>query len=121
MKSIEEIGNISWGSADGRSTLIKDMNVGHLVNCINWIQDHPEKFSRHPNLYQELEEYAKHKAFLLFVDKQPYPLKSNDRWFVYDPANNKLGVIKPPQEYINYVKEHYKDTEIFQNYFDRGY
>jgi len=121
MKSIEEIGNIQWGSADGRATLIKDMAIGHLVNCINWIQKNPKNYANHPTIYQELEEFAKHKAFLLFLNKQPYPLKTGERWVVYDPANGKIGIIKPPPEYIDYVKEHYKDEACFKHYFDRDY
>lgn len=121
MKSIEEIGNIQWGSADGRHLLIKDMEIGHLVNCINWVEDHPKNYSKHPYLYEELEEFAKHRAFLLFLDRQPYPLKADGRWFVYDPATDKKGIIKPPQEYIDYVKEHYADSPEFIKYFDRGY
>lgn len=121
MKTIEEIGNIQWGSADGRNLLIKEMTLGHLVNCINWVQDHPINYSKHPYLYEELEKFAKHRAFLLFLEKKPYPLKHNDRWFVYDPKSDKMGVVKPPQEYIDYVKENYKDEPAFKKYFERGY
>lgn len=121
IKTIEQIGNIEWGSVDGRVTKIKDMDVGHLVNCINWIKKHPENFKNPIKLHAELESYAKYISFFLFCDKKSYPLKNeqNGKWYIFNVESGKTEVHVPPKEYLDYVKENCQDMDEFADYFTK--
>lgn len=112
---IEDIGNINWGTANGKRILVKDMELGHLVNVLNWIYKHKKDYK--PELYGQLEEYAKHISFFLFVDKKPYPYKKGNKWYIFDTSSGKLIHEKPPEEYIKYIKEHHADNPRFKGYF----
>jgi len=117
--SIEQIGNMLWESADGRTHRIKDINCGHLVNILNWINDHPDNYEDSEGLYDDLEKYAKHIAYFLFCEKKAYPLKNdkNGRWYLFNPSSKKHTIQPPPPEYIEYVKENFRDNKNFEKYF----
>lgn len=115
--TIEQIGNISWQTANGNRVHIKDMEISHLVNTLNWIQKHPEKFRNPEELYNNLERYADHQKIFLFMDKKPYPLKVDSKWKLYNPEKGKTVNTPPPKEYVDYVKKHFKDHADFQHYF----
>jgi hypothetical protein len=112
---IEDIGNIKWRTANGQTLRIKDMEIGHLVNSINWVYKHQRDFD--PSLHGYLEEYAKHISYFLFCDRKPYPYKKDNKWYIFDTTSGKLTHEKPPAEYIEYIKEHESDNPRFKHYF----
>ena len=99
---------IVWNSADGRATKIKDMDVGHLVNVINWINSND-------NVYEErtrdlMVAEAHYRQLALFAGKRAYPLQVGSHWVVSDPVSGEKGCIPPSQDFLNSVS----DNPIYQ-------
>ena len=65
-----------WHAADGRSFLIKELTVPHLVNILNWIKKHRPQYD--DSLYPFLEEEASLRRFNAWVSNGPIPAKQAD-------------------------------------------
>lgn len=92
-----------WRTADGRSIAVKDMELGHLVNVINWILDNPISYPRHIRDLMITE--ANYRKVFLFSESKPYPQLVNKRWKIIDPQTGIGRIEKPPADYIEAVKE----------------
>ena len=92
-----------WRSADGRRIVIKDMELGHLVNVINWILDNSNSY---PNsILKTMVAEANYRKLILFAEGRDYPQKVGSRWRVIDAKTGVGGIEKPPADYIEAVKE----------------
>jgi hypothetical protein len=96
-----------WGTADGRSIKIKDMDLGHLVNVLNWVHDH-DRYSDDTRARFIAE--AEYRKTFLFAEGKPYATKIDGRWKVIDPETGAGTIIPPPADYVEAVKE----NEIYQ-------
>lgn len=93
-----------WGTADGRRVKLKDMDIGHLVNVLNWVQDHDGVYGDRIKSY--LKQEAEYRRIFAFAEGQPYPMINNTgRWEILDPKTGKGRIEKPPAEYIEAVKD----------------
>ena len=93
-----------WGTADGRRVKLKDMDVGHLVNVLNWVHDHDGIYGDRIKSY--LKQEAEYRRIFAFAESQPYPMISNTgRWEVMDPNTGQGSIVKPSDEYIEAVKD----------------
>ena len=92
-----------WTTANGRGIAIGEMDLGHLVNVINWIIDSKNVYS------QEIEDAmiaeANYRKLLLFAEGKPYPQKMGKRWKIIDPVTGEGKIEKPPEDYIEAVKD----------------
>jgi len=71
--------NLTWGSMDGRKTLVKDLTNEHLVNILNWVRERPRQYS--PSLYPLLEREANYRKLIAFTENVAIPVKCEDgRW-----------------------------------------
>jgi hypothetical protein len=93
----------NWRPADGRVVKIMDMELGHLVNVVNWILDNPLSYPQH--VLELMVAEAHYRQTVLFAEGQAYPQKIGDRWKIIDPQTGKGHVEKPPAEYIDAVKD----------------
>lgn len=94
---------IEWGSADGRRVKIKDMDIGHLVNVLNWVHDHA---LRYPDRTREqFVAEAEYRRLFDFAERKPYPGLVDGRWQVIDPNTGQGKIIPPPEGYIQAVKD----------------
>ena len=100
--------NKTWRTADGRSVKIKDMDLGHLVNVINWIADNSAAYS--PTIYDVMVREANYRQVVLFAEGKPYPQKFAKNWQVVDPKTGKGRIIPPPADYV----EGTQDNEAYQ-------
>jgi hypothetical protein len=92
-----------WRTADGKSILIQDMQLGHLVNVINWVSDNLSMYG-HPVLNTMIEE-AQTRQMTLFANGSPYPQFNGKRWVILDPNTGVGKIEKPPEDYIEAVKD----------------
>lgn len=92
-----------WGCADGRRIKIKDMELGHLVNVINWVHDHRAKYS--DNIRANMIAEAEYRKLALFAESKPYPREVNGRWMIYDVKTKQNIIERPPEEYIEAVAD----------------
>lgn len=92
-----------WRTADGRSVAVKDMQLGHLVNVINWISDNPISYPQ--SIRTLMIEEAKYRQLELFSTGQPYPQQVGRSWKIMDPQTGEGRIEKPPADYIEAVKE----------------
>ena len=98
-----------WGTADGRKVKLKDMDIGHLVNVLNWVEDHEGLYGDRIKSY--LKQEAEYRRIFAFAEGLPYPMINNTgRWEVLDPKTGKGSIIPPSKEYIEAVK----DNECYQ-------
>lgn len=107
--SIESNRDSLWRTADGRSVKIKDMTVGHLVNVINWVLDNPDSYPL--SIADIMIEEAKYRQTFLFAKGMPYPQQVGSRWRVIDTKTGEGKIERPPQDYIDNVK----DNKIYQS------
>lgn len=96
-----------WGTADGRRVKLKDMDLGHLVNVLNWVHDH-DRYSDDTRARFIAE--AEYRKTFLFAEGKPYPTKIDGRWKVIDPETGDGKIIPPPNDYIEAVK----DNPVYQ-------
>lgn len=93
-----------WGTADGRKVKLKEMDVGHLVNVLNWVNDHDGIYGDRIKSY--LKQEAEYRQIFAFSEGQAYPMISaTGRWEVIDPITGKGSIIKPSEEYLEAVKD----------------
>jgi hypothetical protein len=98
-----------WRTADGRGIAIKDMELGHLVNVINWIGDNPDSYP--PHVRDLMIAEANYRKVFLFAEGKEYPQLVGRRWRVIDPMTGEGRIEKPPEDYIEAVK----DNKIYQS------
>lgn len=102
-----------WYSADGRKVKIKDMAIGHLVNVINWVTDNEESYQAGVKTLMEAE--AEYRQLILFAEGKAYPQVVKGRWVLIDPITGKKGIIPPPKEYQDRVKNNIAYQEMSKN------
>ena len=95
-----------WRTADGRGVKVKDMELGHLVNVINWIGDNPESYPVH--VLELMVAEANYRKTFLFAQGQDYPQKIGSRWKVINAQTGVGGIEIPPTDYIEAVKDNKK-------------
>lgn len=92
-----------WRTADGRSVAVKDMELGHLVNVINWILDNGNSYPQHIRDLMIAE--ANYRQIFLFAQGKTYPQQVGRRWQMIDPKTGQGRIEKPPADYIEAVKD----------------
>jgi hypothetical protein len=102
-----------WYSADGRSVKIKDMTIGHLVNVINWVSDNKDSYPM--STLDVMIAEAEYRQLTLFAEAKAYPQVINNRWVLIDPKTGKKGIIPPPKEYLDSVKDNVAYQKMSQN------
>ena len=107
--TISKTRHMMWRTADGRGVKLMDMELFHLVNVINWINDNADAYS--PHVLEAMIEEANYRKVFLFAEGKEYPQKIGDRWKVIDPQTGTGKIRKPPKEYIEAVK----DNDIYQS------
>lgn len=93
----------SWGTADGRRVRLKDMEIGHLVNVLNWVHDHDGLYGS--SIKEDLIKEAEHRRLFAFNACEPYAGLVEGRWKVIDPATGEGTILPPPADYIEAVKD----------------
>jgi len=101
-----------WRTADGRSIPIKDMQLGHLVNVINWVHDNPESYTT--EMLDIMIAEARYRQVRLFAEGKPYPQLVNGAWRLVDPNTGVGRIEKPPADYIEAVKDNPAYTAMFK-------
>lgn len=95
--------NKLWRTADGRSIEIKDMDLSHLVNVVNWVHDNHDSY---PQTIRDLMiAEAKYRQVLLFAEGKEYPQLVDSKWKIIDPTTGAGRIDKPPAEYIDAVAD----------------
>lgn len=102
-----------WRSADGRQVKIKDMAIGHLVNVINWVTDNKNSYPADVRPLMEAE--VEYRQLTLFAEGKAYPQLVKGRWVLIDPVTGKKGIIPPPKEYLDKVKNNVAYQEMSKN------
>ena len=97
-----------WRAADGRRIAIKDMELGHLVNVINWIVDNRKSYPK--SIMELMIAEANYRKVFLFAEGKSYPHKVGRRWKIIDPITGEGRIETPPTEYLEAVK----DNEAYQ-------
>ena len=100
-----------WGTADGRTVRLCDMDVGHLANVLNWVHDHDGVYG--DSIKNDLIREAQHRKLFAFTERQPYASLVDGRWKVIDPETGEGSIIKPSDEYLEAVK----DNACYQRMF----
>ena len=93
----------TWRTADGRSIAVKDMELSHLVNVINWVHDNHYSYPNHVRELMIAE--ANYRKMILFTEGKEYPQQVNGKWQIMNPQTGKGRIEMPPAEYIEAVKE----------------
>ena len=93
----------TWRTADGRGIPIKDMQLGHLVNVINWVMDNRDSYTR--DILDVMVAEANYRKTLLFAEGKDYPQKIGRRWKVINAQTGEGAIEKPPADYIEAVKD----------------
>lgn len=96
-----------WGSADGRLIKVKDLEIGHLVNILNWILDNPLGYDI--GVYHLMVKEAEYRRLVQFAGNGPWPEFVESRWVLKDPVTGSGFLTPPPQEYIDKLIEMQKD------------
>lgn len=103
-RKVNEFGEAFWTSADGKRTKIKDLEIGHLVNILNWVAIKENKYPAH--FVSDLTAHAYDIKFKLFSESKPFPhLADNGKWVLMDPKDGTCKVERPPAEYTEAVLE----------------
>jgi hypothetical protein len=101
-----------WRTADGRGVAVKDMDLGHLVNVINWISDNRDSYPK--SILDTMIAEAKYRQILLFAEGKSYPQQMGKAWRVVDPKTGVGKIEKPPADYIEAVKDNPAYTAMFK-------
>lgn len=104
--------NKQWRTADGRGIAIKDMELGHLVNVINWIADNPQSYNK--SILDTMIAEANYRKVFLFAEAKSYPQCVGKRWEIINPQTGKGYIEKPPADYIEAVKDNPGYTAMFK-------
>lgn len=75
--------NKRWGTADGRTLRIGDMTNDHIVNCIFWVRQRPEVYSK--------------DILQMFLDEANYRKLS---WYIPEDFTAKKALIKQIQAMV---------------------
>ena len=100
-----------WESADGSLYIIKDLEISHLVNILNWVKQHPKNYGF--GLFSFLEEEAKLRKMIAFSENTPYPFKLESGFY-------KLVNISKFRAVINRIKLGYYRYIIRKNTKKKG-
>jgi hypothetical protein len=92
-----------WGTASGGRVKIKEMTLGHLVNVLNWVHDHNDRYS--DTIRGHFINEANYRKLFLFANGEAYPGLLDDKWQIIDPATGKGEIEPPPADYIEAVKD----------------
>lgn len=92
-----------WRTADGRGVAVKDMQLGHLVNVINWVLDNPHSYPR--SILTLMTAEADYRKVFLFAEGKDYPQKVGRRWKIINAKTGNGSIEKPPADYIENVKD----------------
>lgn len=98
----------TWGTADGRKVRLKEMEIGHLVNVLNWVHDHDGVYGN--RIKEDLIKEAEYRRLFSFTNNDYYARLIDGRWQVADPQTGNTFILKPSDEYIEAVK----DNECYQ-------
>jgi hypothetical protein len=101
-----------WRTADGRGIAIKDMELGHLVNVINWIADNRDSYPK--SILDTMIAEAKYRQPFLFAEGKAYPQQLDKAWKIVDPKTGVGKIEKPPADYIEAVKDNPAYTAMFK-------
>jgi hypothetical protein len=101
MATLLEFRESKWVSADGRFARIKDLEVGHLVNVLNWIKRYPQSYPSH--VYKNMVREAHYRKLILFAEGNSYPTFNGTDWELVDAKTGENFYEPPPQEYIDAV------------------
>ena len=103
MRTHNDFREKEWGAADGRCIKIKDLELSHLVNIINWVHDHHSKYP--DSVRKGMVAEAEYRKLGLFAEGKAYPRKVDGKWKVYDPETKECVIVPPPADYIETVKD----------------
>lgn len=101
-----------WRTADGRGIAVKDMELGHLVNVINWISDNRDSYPS--GILNTMIAEAKYRQTFLFAEGKAYPQLMGNTWKIVDPQTGVGKIEKPPADYIEAVKDNPAYTAMFK-------
>jgi hypothetical protein len=93
----------TWRTADGRSIAVKDMELSHLVNVVNWVHDNHISYGQ--GIRDLMVAEAKYRQVLLFAEGKEYPQIVDGKWKIINPKTGVGRIEKPPKEYIESVKD----------------
>lgn len=93
----------TWRTADGRSIMLKDMELSHLVNVVNWVSDNEISYTR--SIRDLMIAEAKYRQLILFTEGKEYPQLVDGKWKIVNPKTGVGRIEKPPKEYIEAVKD----------------
>ena len=74
--NFEEFRDTLWGVADGRQIKIRDLELSHLVNILNWVRDRPRQYAA--ELYPLLEQELELRRLLQFSQGGQIPFKGTE-------------------------------------------
>jgi len=95
--------NRAWGTADGRRVRLKEMEIGHLVNVLNWVHDHDGLYGS--SIKEDLIKEAEYRRIFAFTNGEYYAGLVEGRWYVIDPETGKGSILPPPEEYLKAAEE----------------
>ena len=97
-ENFEDFREMLWGSQDGRKTPIKDLDIGHLVNILNWVKARPTAYPG--ELYPMLVQEANYRKMMQFVAGDQIPRLGEDGlWYLTDSTT---GDLVTPQSKTDY-------------------
>ncbi|WP_396190643.1 hypothetical protein [Flavobacterium sp.] len=95
--------NRTWGTADGRRVRLKEMEIGHLVNVLNWVHDHEGIYPE--SIKEDLIREADYRRIFAFAECDYYAGLVEGRWQVIDPRTGEGSILPPPESYIEAVED----------------
>lgn len=99
----QEFREMPWRSADGRRIPIKDLEVGHFVNILNWVHERSDVYP--PNIYIQLVQEAEYRKFIDFASGNPWPEHNGKSWELKHPVTGQGYVQPPPQAHLDKIAE----------------